>query len=82
MEEIERLLSGFKGVHSTHDLHIWSMDGEHHVLTAHIVLEQGLNSEQKAKLRMDIREALREQHIDHATLELELQGLNCEFEDC
>ena len=34
------MIKNVTGVESVHHTHIWSMDGEHHSLTAHIVVSQ------------------------------------------
>jgi cobalt-zinc-cadmium efflux system protein len=39
LEEIGRAMAAMQGVTSVHDLHIWSLSGEHVALSAHVVLK-------------------------------------------
>ena len=56
-----------------HHIHIWSLDGEHHYATMHIVTNTDAH-EAKEKIRQE----LREHGITHVTLELESGGHCCE----
>jgi cobalt-zinc-cadmium efflux system protein len=37
--ELEKRLLAIPKVHSAHHIHVWSLDGENHVLTAHVVVD-------------------------------------------
>jgi cobalt-zinc-cadmium efflux system protein len=63
-----------------HDLHIWSLEGETDVLTAHVVVEDKY-LQTPAKMRQSIKSKLGEHHIVHSTLELEGEGL-CSATEC
>lgn len=82
MEEIANILSAHDEVNSVHDLHIWSLDGEHHVLTAHLVLGRVLTADEQSSLKQTIRKELRKYQIGHATLEVELGDEDCGMDDC
>ncbi len=77
-------------VGSLHDLHVWSQDGESHVMTLHVVLSAGLSGERAAELSSDtqrlkgqIRDIGRRHNIDHTTVEIELADeLDCEYLAC
>jgi len=79
---VERLLQSFPPVLGAHDTHVWSLDGTHHVLSTHLVLEQTLAEQELVDLKARIRKALELHDIDHATLETELQGEKCQLENC
>lgn len=81
-EKIEAYLKDKKGIQSFHDLHIWSMDGEYHVLTVHLVLEKGFFGEKADMLKWEIRKELSSMNIAHATLEMEYSCADCEYKDC
>lgn len=81
-EKIEAYLEDKKGIQSFHDLHIWSMDGEYHVLTVHLVLEKGIIGEKADELKQEIRKELSSMNISHATLEMEYSCDGCEYKDC
>jgi cobalt-zinc-cadmium efflux system protein len=75
---IEDTIKEIPGVGAVHDLHIWSLDGEHNVLTAHILLEEGFDLKESGGLKRKIKAGLRELGIGHITLELEVPGEECE----
>ncbi|MEG1572752.1 MAG: cation diffusion facilitator family transporter [Bacteroidales bacterium] len=77
---IEKALKEIPGVHSIHDLHIWSMDNEYTILSVHLVSStaQGEN-----KVKQEARELLKNQFdITHATIEIEALGEECNCTWC
>lgn len=60
-----------------HHLHFWSLDGEHHVLTAHLVLDQDIETAARRILKEQIDDALAPYQLSHTTIELELPGELC-----
>ena len=75
--EIRNLLVNYKLVESVHHLHFWSLDGEHHVLTGHIVLAESITINDLYNLRTNINEALKPYCFKHTTLEFELFNETC-----
>ena len=66
------------GVCDVHHTHIWSQDGEHHVLTAHVVIENADSFDEVAALRGQIKGELLRLGIRHATIEIESrEGTGC-----
>ena len=78
VEELESHLKKIKDILNVHHLHIWSIDGENHYATLHIVT----NTKDQEKLKKEIREELREHGIGHVTIELENNKENCEEMEC
>lgn len=76
-EKIERALREVIGVASTHHVHLWSLDGEHHVLTAHVTLEQDFTSAEQLTLKQRIHTTLAPYALTHTTIELELPTEAC-----
>ncbi len=70
-EEIRAKLLALPHVTDVHHLHLWSLDGEHHVLTAHLVLDIPLSAEAQREVKDAIREACEDCDISHSTIELE-----------
>ncbi len=70
-------LTQIEGVADVHHIHLWSMDGQNHFATLHVVAE-GDSEEIKRK----VREELAEHGIGHATIELEEKGETCHMEHC
>ena len=76
-EQIQDLLQALPDVKHIHHLHLWSLDGEHHVLSAHIVLRSSLNTEQHLKLKASIADQLIPFELEHTTIEFELDSEAC-----
>ncbi|MDD1662896.1 MAG: cation diffusion facilitator family transporter [Methanomicrobiales archaeon] len=70
-------LSRLPGVTGVHDLHLWSLDGEHHILTAHVVIPEGSTGEEAMAIKCRVRDAAMALGIQHATLEIERLGEAC-----
>ena len=77
MGEIREHILGIDGVTDVHHIHIWSMDGDQHYATMHLVTDAD-----PAQIKHQVREELREHGIGHATLELETPGEHCEVFQC
>jgi cobalt-zinc-cadmium efflux system protein len=67
-------MSKVKGVHNTH---IWSLDGEHNVLTTHIVLEAGAQREEIREIKCLIHELIPRYDLAHTTIEFEYLDEDC-----
>src|SRR5690606_6235698 len=63
---------------STHHTHVWTLDGERHVLTMHVVLAPSAQRSDIVHLRTTIIEMLRNQGVEHATIAFELEGEPCD----
>jgi cobalt-zinc-cadmium efflux system protein len=74
LERIEGTIRRTPGVCDVHHTHIWSQDGEHHVLTAHVVVDDADSYEDVLAIRRRIKEKLRGLGIRHATIEVEASG--------
>ena len=72
LNEIRAALEEIDGVISLHHLHIWSLDGQNHCATVHLVTDGEAHRMKEAARR--VFEAF---GIDHVTLELELPGEHC-----
>jgi cobalt-zinc-cadmium efflux system protein len=80
LEEVTADITSLEGVIGLHDLHIWSLEGETDILTAHVVLEERL-LKNPDETRKTIKEILRKHHIEHSTIEIESEyfcsGVEC-----
>lgn len=83
-DQIHKILRELPGVKTVHHLHLWSLDGEKHVLTAHVVLLLSSSSiEQQVELKNKIASKLILFDIEHTTIELELENETCrDASDC
>jgi len=76
-QTISERLEHFAEVKEVHHLHFWSLDGERHVLTAHLSLHHILNPAEQARLKAEIADQLLEYRLAHTTIELEFPGERC-----
>ncbi len=77
VQEIKEHLTALDGVLDVHHVHLWSMDGQNHFATMHVVTRSDPH-----EVKDKIRSELREHGIVHATLELEAEGEHCHEEHC
>ncbi len=73
VEDITRHLCAIPGVQGVHHMHVWSMDGEAHYATLHLVTKGDVPG-----IKALVRQELAEHGIVHATLETEQEGEVCE----
>lgn len=70
-------LQALNDVEGVHHLRLWSLDGEHHVLTAHLVLNQAVDIHRQQELKSRIAESLKGYDLAHTTIELEFAEESC-----
>ena len=77
MTDIERKLLELDGVKGIHDLHVWTLDGEHNIASLHVVVEKPLTVEEMVSIKNKVREITARFLIDHATIEVECGEKDC-----
>ncbi|MBT8326659.1 MAG: cation diffusion facilitator family transporter [Bacteroidia bacterium] len=77
--QIEERILGVKHVGSMHHTHIWSLEGEHHVFTAHIKINDAINLDDLVKLKCEVKDILKEYPFRHYTIETELNNESCDL---
>lgn len=79
--EMATVVSSMKAlpkVDDVHHVHVWSIDGEHHILTAHVIVAADCSIETAHELKNQIKAHLfRQFHIQEATLEIEWPNQKC-----
>lgn len=60
-----------------HHEHCWSLDGEHHVYTAHLLLHEALDAHAQRELKNLIARKLEPFALTHTTIELEFPDESC-----
>jgi cobalt-zinc-cadmium efflux system protein len=75
--KIEQELLAIKHVQSLHHTHIWSLEGDQHVFSSHLKLEQIDSFESILQVKGDVKEHLKKYHFKHFTIETELDTENC-----
>lgn len=82
LSDITARLEAVDGVCSTHHVHIWSLDGEHNVLTAHLVVDSDTTRDAAVRIKRDAMAALDalDLELEHVTLEIDYQDDDCSME--
>lgn len=65
-----------------HDLHIWTLDGENNILSAHLALSKNCTLKESDIIKSNIKTYLEEKGINHSTIEVECRGNKCEQANC
>ena len=77
LQELREHILSVEGVLDVHHIHIWSMDGQNNFATMHVVAKGSTY-----RIKDEIRQALKEHGIGHATLELEEETEHCHQRHC
>jgi len=77
LDKIRNRLNSLDHVRAIHHLHLWSLDGEHNVLTAHLELENMVSADEQIKIKQEISKYLNDFPLEHSTIEFELPQENC-----
>lgn len=78
IEMIEKRLCQLNDVKNIHHTHVWSLDGEEHILTTHVLLKNDVQRDVIVGLKQQIRQILnKEFSISEATIEFEYPGEDC-----
>src|SRR6056297_1467169 len=77
LEEIKHKIENIQGVASSHHVHIWSQEGEHHVFTAHVKLQHVNKFEEYLKLKTEVLNMLETYNFEHFTVQFELDSETC-----
>ncbi|MGM0481778.1 MAG: cation diffusion facilitator family transporter [Pseudomonadota bacterium] len=75
--KIIQQLIAVEHVEDVHHIHFWSLDGEQHVLTAHIVVSRELNNTDRIQLKQNVSKILAPFDLAHTTIELEYPDEPC-----
>ncbi len=76
MKHVHDLLLSTPGIYGLHDCHTWTMDGQYHVLSVHLVVkDQSMTSLEQ--LKTEVKKRLKTVSINHATIEFELENAKC-----
>ena len=64
-------------VKDVHHTHVWTLDGEHHVLTTHLVVDRAATREAVAGIKCKVTGFLAGEAFDHVTIDVEMEGEAC-----
>lgn len=80
IEKLSQEVMTLPDVLDMHDTHVWSLDGDYNVLTAHVIVAPSTTMQDLSRIKKSIHVALAAHNIPHATLEFELQEEDCHLE--
>ena len=70
-DKVKPVLEGVPGVKEVHDLHVWTLDGEKNIASAHLIVSDVASREDVIKVKHEAVDKLKEMGIDHLTVEIE-----------
>ena len=79
IEEIKGKILDLEKVKSLHHTHIWSLEGENHVFSTHVVLEYINDFSEVIEVKKRIKECLDGYNFEHYTIETELDEETCKL---
>ncbi len=79
-EQARQRLLNLPHVSGVHHLHVWSLDGERHVLTAHLTLDQAVTGAIQRRVKEAASAAIDVYGFAHTTIELEQDHESCRDE--
>lgn len=77
IQKLEKSILSLAKVDSIHHTHVWSLDGEHHVLTTHVVVINDTTREEIKSLKNAIQTMGQNLNLEHITVEIEYVNEHC-----
>ncbi|MCC7424635.1 MAG: cation transporter [Planctomycetaceae bacterium] len=77
VESFRQQLHQIPGVLDSHHTHTWTLDGEHHVFSMHLVMAATCTRAAIVEAKQRVHQMLRELHFEHISIEVELEGESC-----
>lgn len=78
VRKIHEAITTIPKVLDVHDCHTWSMDGEYHILSIHLVIAEDLPLSALESIKKETKERVSKLGIKHTTIEFETQDENCD----
>ena len=82
IKNIQNQIKEIPEIADVHDSHAWTMDGEYHIFTIHIVLKNDHRLSELTVIKEKVKSIVKTGGIDHATIEFENENEDCMLEDC
>lgn len=77
VQEFAVQVQRFPKVQDTHHIHVWSLDGESHVLSMHVRMAGDTSRNEIIEVKRRLREALDRERFKHITVDVELDAEDC-----
>ncbi|MBS1599881.1 MAG: cation transporter [Bacteroidetes bacterium] len=82
LKNVQQIVKKINGVRGFHHIHIWALSTNENALTAHVVVSKDTDMDKLQHMKQEIKHELLHLNIQHATLEIETEDVNCEEADC
>lgn len=82
--DLQKELAEIEGVASIHDFHLWTLDGEQHILSLHLSVSHELYyaPQKSIEIKEKVRSTSHKYGIDHVTIEIDPPHYSCGMESC
>lgn len=80
-DELRKKIITVPGVKNMHDLHFWTMDGQYHVVTMHVVVDTGKSLAEIEKIKSEVKHCLLHLDVQHTTIEVESEDEQCAIKE-
>ncbi len=77
LEAIRNKLTALEHVKAIHYLRLWSLDGERHVLSAHLEIDKMISAQEQIQIKKNINTELAEYSLENTTIEFEMPDEIC-----
>ncbi len=77
IEKVHQVVKSIPGVLDVHDCHTWSMDGDYHILSIHLAIEEDLPLSKLKGIKVIAKQELSKLGINHTTIEFETSAEDC-----
>ncbi len=81
ISKLETDILSTENVLSIHHLHSWSLDGEHHVFSVHVIVENIHTLKELSITKQKLEDLLESYPFDHHVMQLELETDHCDLRD-
>ncbi len=82
IDEIIKIAKEVDGVKDIHHIHIWAISTTENAFTAHLVLNNDVNTEMEQTIKDELRHRLFHKNIHHITIETERDNIDCDMKVC
>lgn len=77
LDEVKARLEAIESVEDAHHTHLWSLDGNYHVVTVHIMTAGDTRISDLSPIKKEIRHQLHDLGVEHVTIEFESTEESC-----
>lgn len=80
-KKIEQSILKIKWISDIHDIRIWTMDSQDHIMTCHISISENIEIGKLNILKIEIKQILKNNKIKHSTIEFDIWKNECEYKN-